>query len=203
MQSFQGGRCRNQPAEPIILNVPFQPGNTTLPEMIGFFREEAESKRDRALTEEDRNGFTAQAEMHLHREKLARSLINALENEVKKVYAGQESLVELDTSTAPGEEKLVTASLLEWAGQIGFGISDWSPPCFWRRKSLRTYRTEYLGVLDDLIATWFEEGGESFSPNNTQKKDALRLWVSEKYDISEKVLDAMMTMVIHPQIPKQ
>jgi hypothetical protein len=188
----------------IILNMPFQPGNTTLPEMIGFFREEADANRDRALTEEDRNRFAAQATMHKYREELARSLIDALENEVKKVYAGQKSVVELDTSAAPGEEKLVTASVLAWAEDIGFGISNWSPPRFWRRKSARTYSTEYLDILDDLIATWFEEDGEKYSPNYTPKKDALRLWATTKYGvISEKVLDAMMTMVIHPQIPKK
>jgi hypothetical protein len=185
----------------IVLNMSYQPGNTSLPEMIGYFREEAESKRDGAKNDDERRGYAAQAHMHLFREGLARALIDALEKELHKVHVGHETLIEVDGQSTPGEEKLVTASVLAWAENIGFGISNWSPPRLWRRRSERVFSTEYLDILDDVIATWFEEGGAEYIPNVTPKKELLKAWIKEKYgEFSDRVIDSMATMLIHQTI---
>jgi hypothetical protein len=183
-------------AAALMLNISYIPGTNDLLEMLSFFREEAESKHDHAKSQDERDKYTAHIAMYLCREGLARSLIQAIDSELSNIRKGQESLLEV--VEAPfGSEKLVTSSVCAWAAHMGFGIEGWEPPRFWRKAHDRSYQTEYLAILDDVIATFCEEGGEHYEPGIIPNKAAIKAWVQDKYgmDVSNKVLDVIPTLL--------
>jgi len=183
-------------AAALMLNISYIPGSNDLLEMLSFFREEAQSKYDHAKSQDEREKYAAHIVMYLCREGLARSLIQAIDSELHSIRNGQESKLEV-VEVQFGSEKLVTASVCAWAADMGFGIEGWDPPRFWRRAQDRSYQTEYLAVLDDVIATFCEEGGEHYEPGIIPKKPAIIHWVQDKYgtNVSNKVLDVIPTLL--------
>jgi hypothetical protein len=175
-------------AAALILNIDFLPGSNRLREMLSYFMEEAESNRDKARTYAERNKYEVMLVMHQYRFVLAKAVLDAIDAELDAINNGRDSILELEDDTF-GSEQLVTSSVLSWAAHNGFGIRGWTAPRFWRKASERSFSTEYLDIIDDVIATFCEEGGMYYSPGKTPKKDAITLWVTEKYgSVSEKSL---------------
>ena len=105
-------------AAALMLNISYLPGANDLLEMLSFFREEAQSKHDHAKSQDEREKYAAHIAMYLCREGLARSLIQAIDSELHNIRNGQESKLEVVEVTF-GSEKLVTASVCEWAADMG------------------------------------------------------------------------------------
>ena len=183
-------------AAALILNISYLPGTNDLLEMLSFFTEEAQSKHDHAKSQDERDKYTALIAMYICREGSARALIQAIDSELHNIRNGQESKLEV-VEVQFGSEKLVTASVCAWAADMGFGIEGWEPPRFWRKTQDRSYQTEYLAILDDVIATFCEEGGEHYEPEIIPKKIAIKNWVQTKYgtNVSNKVLDVIPTLL--------
>lgn len=182
-------------AAALILNMSYQPGTNDLIHMMSHFREEAEAKRDNATDPDEREIYNCQAAMHLCREGLARSLIEAMNVEFGAIGAGKESILEIDEN-AFGSEKLKTASVLEWAENIGFGARGWKMPTHWRKKNERNYSSEYLDIIDDVIATFCEEGGEGYYPGRQPKVDGILEYIRNKYgNLSARIVTAIPTIV--------
>lgn len=179
----------------LILNIDFLPGSTDLLDMLSYFREESESKQDYATSTDERSKQQGYVLMHQFREGLARAILDAIDAELSTIKKGGISELELVDDTF-GSERLVTASVLHWAAYHGFGMRGWVAPRFWRRSAQRTYSTEFLDILDDVIATFCEEGGEHYEHGVIPKKEVVSSWINEKYGvISDKVVDAMGTMI--------
>jgi hypothetical protein len=182
-------------AAALILNMSYLPGTNDLIDMISHFREEAGVERDNATDPGEREKYNCQAIMHLCREGLARSLIEAIELEFSAISAGKESILEIDEN-AFGSEKFKTTSILAWAENIGFGIQGWKMPAHWRKKNRRTYSTEFLDIIDDVIATFCEEGGENYSPDTEPRNYMIVDYIKEKYGpLSEKIMTSIPTIV--------
>jgi hypothetical protein len=182
-------------AAALILNISYLPGSNDLLAMISHFREEAEDNRDSADNSDDREKYNCQAVIHLCREGLARSMIQAIGHELDALGKGKESILELADSTF-GSEKFVTASVLAWAEQIGFGIQGWTVPRHWRKKTERSYSSEYLDIVDDVIATFCEEGGEGYYPGRQPKVESILEYIRNKYgNLSARIVTAIPTIV--------
>ena len=178
-----------------IINLPYQPGTTNVLEMLSYLREEAESKRDHAKTAEEKQKFQAYVSVYLTREAMARSLMQAIDSETLAVEKGEESILEMADHTI-GSVKFVTASVCAWASAKGFHIDGWETPRHWRKKSERSFSSDYLDILDDVIATFCEEGGEHYQPKTNTLKSAVSAWIKEKYPkTSEKVNDVIGTII--------
>lgn len=179
----------------LILGFSYTPGTNSLLNMLSYFREEAESKLDHAETDLERNKYKSLVILYQCREELAASLYRAIQAELDMINKQQESILEVSDGTF-NSEKLVTASVCEWAYDMGFGIEGWQPPRFWRKKGERLYSTEYLDILDDVIATFCEEGGEHYQSGITPKKEVVITWIEDKYGpLSKKVLDVIATLI--------
>ena len=179
----------------LIINLPYQPGTTDVLEMLSYFREQAEANLDHAKTSEDKEKYRAQVAIYLTREAMARSLMQAIGLEISAISKGKESTLEIEEGGF-GSEKLVTASVYAWADEMAFHTHGWEPPRHWRKKSERTFSTDYLDILDDVIATFCEEGGEEYVPNNKLQKAAVSAWIKGKYPgTSEKVNDVIGTLL--------
>jgi hypothetical protein len=179
----------------LILNIDYLPGSNGVLEMFSYFKEEVESKHDHAKTPDERRKYAGHILMHQFREGLARAIFDAIDAEISAIRNGGISELELVDNTF-GNERLVTASVCEWASQRGFGIYGWKLPRFWRKASIRSFSTEYLDILDDVIATFCEEGGEYYEPGVTPKKEVISNWITGKYGaISDKVIDVIGTMI--------
>ena len=182
-------------AAALILNIDFLPGSNRLREMLSYFMEEAESNRDKASAQDERKKYDAMMVMHQYRFVFAKAVLDAIDAELDAINNGRDSILELEDETF-GSEQLVTASVFSWAARNGFGIRGWTAPRFWRKASERSFSTEYLDIIDDVIATFCEEGGEHYSPGVTPKKEAITHWVTEKYgSVSDKVLDVIGTII--------
>ena len=163
--------------------------------MISHFRDEAEGKRDSADNSDDREKYDCQSVLHLCREGLARSMIQAIGHELDALGKGKESILEVADSTF-GSEKLVTASVGAWAQHMGFGIEGWVTPRHWRKKSERNYSTDYLDIIDDVVATFCEEGGEYYEPGIEPNNAAVTSYVNGKYGkLSERIITSIATIV--------
>jgi hypothetical protein len=181
-------------AAALILNISYLPGDAGLLEMLQYFREEAEAQYDKAQTMVDRQRFESRIRLFAYRADLAQQIIATIGAELAAIDKGRDSLLEVVDGSF-GHEKLGTGSVYAWAEHIGFGIGDWEPPRFWRPASERQFRTEWLSILDHVIATFCEKGGEHYSAT-PPKKDVVKAWIREHYgDLSDKVLDAMATMI--------
>lgn len=179
----------------LILGFSYTPGTHSLLDMLSYFREEAESKFDYAETQLERDKYKALVSVYRHRESLAFSLYKAISAELNNIDQKKKSTLEVSDGTF-NSEKLVTASVCSWAYDLGFGIEGWQPPRFWRKKGERNYSTEYLDILDDVIATFCEEGGEYYQSGITPKKEAVITWIEGKYGpLSKKVLDVIATLI--------
>lgn len=179
----------------LILNIDYLPGSTSPIEMFSYFHQEAEVRRDQATNAVERDKYDCLAVMHGARQLLGRSILDALDAEISSIRKGATSYLEVIDDEFGGE-RLVTASVLEWAKQNGFGVDGWAMPRHWRRATSRTFSTEYLDILDDVIATFCEEGGEYYQPGVPPKKEVITHWVREKYgEVSDKVLDVLGTLI--------
>ena len=183
-------------AAALILNISYLPGTNSLLEMLSYFIEEAEAKLDNADSQEEREKYEALRVMYTCREDMARTLIGAIQAELDSISKGKPSILEVADSTF-GSEKLVTPSVFAWAYEIGFGLPDWRPPRFWRKASDRRYQSEYLSIVDDVIATFLEEGGEHYDAGVVPKKAVVTEWIREQYgqNLSDKVLDSIATVI--------
>ena len=183
-------------AAALILNISYLPGANDLLEMLSYFTEEAQSKHDHAESKDEREKYTVLTAMYICREGLARALIESINSELHNIRNGQESKLEV-AEVQFGSEKLITSSVCAWAAYMGFGIEGWEPPRFWRKAQDRSYQTEYLAILDDVIATFYEEGGEHYEPGIIPKKSAVTSWAQDKYGthVSNKVLDVIHTLL--------
>ena len=182
-------------AAALILNISYLPGSNDLLEMISHFREEAEVNRDSADNSDDREKYNCQAAIHLCREGLARSMIQAVRDELDALSKGKESILEVADSTF-GSEKLVTASVGAWAEHMGFGIGGWEMPRHWRKKVERNYSTEYMDIIDDVVAAFCEEGGEHYEPGIEPNNSAVTAYINEKYGkLSERIITSIATIV--------
>ncbi len=164
--------------------------------MLSYFREEAQSRHDHSDNSDDRNKYASHIAMYLCREGLARALIEAISVELKAIGKGEESTLEVEDHTI-GSEKLVTASVCDWAQEKGFHIEGWETPRHWRRKSERAYSTEYLDIIDDVIAAFCEPGGEHYQEGVAPKNEAINVYISEKYglSLSANVIGSISTIV--------
>lgn len=173
--------------------------------MLSYFKEEAESNFDHAKDQLERIKYQNLVEMYEYRENLARSLYKAIEAELSDLKKGLGSELEISDKNF-GHEKLVTSSVCSWAYYMGFGIPGWQPPRFWRKKNERYYNTEYLSLIDDVIATYFEEGGEHFKKKGLEKKQALISDIQNKYKsttnevLSYKIVDVIATILLQPKL---
>jgi hypothetical protein len=182
-------------AAALMVNISYLPGTNGLLEMLSYFTEDALAKLDNADSQEERNKYEALWRMYVCREGMARTLIGTIQAELDSISKGKPSILEVADSTF-GSEKLVTPSVFAWAADIGFGLPDWRPPRFWRKASDRSYQSAYLSIVDDVIATFLEEGGEHYD-GNIPKKAAVTEWVRQQYgkNLSDKVLDAIATVI--------
>lgn len=188
-------------ASALLMNISYLPGENDLLQMLSFFTEEAESNLDHAITKEERAIFGSRMLMYQHREALAQSIIAAINAELDSINNGEKSKIEVADDTF-GSEKLVTASVYAWADEMGFGIAGWEAPRFWRKASKRRHNTEYLSILDDVIATFCEEGGEHYESGKEPTNAVVSAWITDKYGhLSEKVIGAMGT-IIRPGLSK-
>jgi len=179
----------------LMINLPYQPGTTDVLEMLSHFREEAESRLDHAETTEEREKYKAHVALYLTREAMARSLMEAIQSELSGLSKGRGSILEVEDDTF-GSEKLVTASVCAWAYDMGFYVEGWVTPRHWRKKKDRSYTSDYLDIIDDVIATFCEEGGEHFIPEKEPKNDAVELYIRQNYgDFSRKILTSISTIV--------
>lgn len=179
----------------LIINLPCQPGATDVLEMLSYFREEAESNLDHAENSDDRKKYTAQVTLYLTREAMARSLMEAIGSELSAISKGRESILEVEDDSF-GSEKLITASVCAWADDMGFHIEGWKPPGHWRKKKDRSYTSEYLDIVDDVIATFCEENGEWFYPGAVPTNENIIDYINGKYgQLSEKIVTSIPTIV--------
>lgn len=179
----------------LVVNISFLPGTTNLLEMLSQFTEGAEIELDRTKTKSERVKFTSHRVMYQCRELLAQSIVAAINVEIDCIDDGKESTLEVANDEF-GSKKLVTASVCAWANELGFWIDGWETPRFWRKSSERNYSTEYLDILDDVIATFCEEGGEHYKPGQEPKNALVSAWIKEKYGpLSDKVIGAMGTLI--------
>ena len=126
---------------------------------------------------------------------MAQALFDLINAEIDKVRSDEESLLEIEDDTF-GSEKLVTASVCAWAYDIGFYIEGWKAPRHWRKKTERNYTSEYLDIIDDVISTFCEEGGDHYTPGRPPKNDAVIAYIKEKYGtFSDKIMTSIATVV--------
>lgn len=187
-------------AAALIMNLSFMPGDNDLLDMLEYFREEAESLYDHAEDPVEKRRLTHQIDMHNARLAMAISLFDALNAELDCIRNGIDSKLKIDEDSF-GSEKLLTASVIDWATHIGFGIGGWKPPRFWRKKSDRGYSTEYLDIIDDVVETFCVAGGDHYVPNRKPTNDLIALYVHDKYSqrpdkiISDKTISTIGTVV--------
>jgi hypothetical protein len=179
----------------LILSFSYTPGTNSLRDMFSYFKEDAESKLDHAVTQFERDKYNTLLNLYEIRIELAEALYAVIGVELNNIRQKKESALEVYDDRF-NSEKLVTASVCSWAYDLGFGIEGWQPPRFWRKKGERNYSTEYLDILDDVIATFCEEGGEYYQSGITPKKEAVITWIEGKYGpLSKKVLDVIATLI--------
>jgi hypothetical protein len=182
-------------AAALVMNISFLPNSTDLVEMLEYFQEEAESKYDKATGSDEKIKYKSHIAMTSTRVKMGKEVLAAINSELTCINNGEESLLKVEENNF-GSEKLDTESVLYWASVYGFGIQGWEPPRFWRKATERRHNTEYLSVLDDVIATFCEEGGEHYIKNTEPQKSAVSTWIKGKYSFtSEKVRDAIGTII--------
>jgi hypothetical protein len=179
----------------LIINLPYTPGGINPMQMLAYFTEESAAMLDSAKTPEDKELCRYQLKTHQVREQLAEAIYDLLVTEIDRVRKGKPDTLELAEDSI-GSEKLVTASVCDWAHNKGFHIEGWSTPRHWRKKNERSYSTAYLDIVDDVIANFCEELGNHYAENGQPKKEAVMAWIKEKYpETSAKVNDAIATII--------
>jgi hypothetical protein len=139
--------------------------------------------------------LSARQQVRYERLELANRLKDAINAEIKYLRKGNPSLLELSTSSQ-GSKKLLTTSVLNWAREhLGIDVVSWHPPEAFRKSDARKHTTNLLEILDHLISTFYEEGGEQYRPGVRVNSESVKSWLESTYSCtSTKIREVLFTI---------
>ena len=113
----------------LLINQNDWPCDTSLFNMLSYFREEAEVNLGNAETDEEQKKYKRLLGIHINREDFANGLYKLINDEIDAIKNGRASKLIIDDSSF-GSVKLNTASFCRWSAQMGVSPYGWETPDF-------------------------------------------------------------------------
>lgn len=182
-----------------MINLPFVPEKYSIKDLLEGFRNDAENSFHMAKENIEKDLYNKLCEIQDLRMELARCVREAIAIEMDLVRDGYSSKLKVDTSTFTAD-KIITPSLIEWADDIGFGITGWKFNPRWRKAGDRRFSTEYLEIIDEIIKEFYEEGGNSYDKNKPPTNAQISVYIEKiKPGLSKKMIESICT-ILKPEL---
>ncbi len=178
-----------------MINLSFVPEKYSIDDLLEGFRGDAENNFMKVNDKPQKDFYNKLGEIQIIRMDLAECVREALEMEMDLIRDGHSSKLKIESS-AFISDKIVTPSLIEWADDVGFGITGWEFNPRWRKAGDRRFSTPYLEIIDEVINEFYEEGGKHYDKNRRPTNDEIHLFIEQKnLNISKKLIESICTIL--------